>query len=313
MTRRLRIRGRFSEDNDVTLFLGDCLTLLHQIPTASAQLIVTSPPYNVGKVYEKKQSLAEYLELQRKVIAECLRIARPGGSLCWQVGNHANGHQQVIPLDILLYPLFAKHEESEQIRLRNRIVWHFEHGLNCKFRFSGRHETILWFTKGGDYSFNLDAVRVPQKYPGKKAYKGPRKGSFSSHPLGKNPGDVWVFPNVKSNHVEKTVHPCQYPVELAERLILALTNPNDLVVDPFIGVGTTAVAAVLHGRRAAGADMVASYLSVAGRRVRLAHFGKLPYRSRLTPVFVPPANTMLTTSPFLLVGASRSTPISQAL
>lgn len=313
MTRRLRIRSRYSEDNDVTLFLGDCLALLQQIPDASAQLIVTSPPYNVGKAYEKKQSLTEYLELQRKVIAECVRIARPGGSLCWQVGNYTNGHQQVLPLDILLHPLFAKYEESDRIRLRNRIVWHFEHGLNCKFRFSGRHETILWYTKDDLYTFNLDEVRVPQKYPGKTAYKGPKKGSFSSHPLGKNPGDVWVFPNVKNNHVEKTEHPCQFPVELPERLILALTNRDDLVVDPFIGVGTTAVAAVLHGRRTAGAEIVPGYLSIAGHRVRQAALGKLRYRSRLTRVYTPPANTKLTTSPFALVAKGQSTAISQAL
>jgi adenine-specific DNA-methyltransferase len=313
MTRRLRICCRYSEDNDVTLLLGDCLTLLQGIPDASAQLIVTSPPYNVGKAYEKRQNLAEYLESQRKVIAECVRITKPGGSICWQVGSHTNGHQQVIPLDILLHPLFAEHMKSGGVRLRNRIVWHFEHGLNCKYRFSGRHETILWYTKGDSYMFKLDAVRVPQKYPGKRAYKGPRKGTFSSNPLGKNPGDVWVFPNVKNNHVEKTIHPCQYPVELPERLILALTNRGDLVVDPFIGVGTTAVAAVLHGRRAAGAETSGAYLKIARRRLRQAALGKLRYRSRLTPVYSPPANTKLTTSPFILVGAGQRTPISQAL
>lgn len=296
MTRRPRIRCRYSEDNDVTLFLGDCLTLLQQIPDASAQLIVTSPPYNVGKAYEKKQSLTEYLELQRKVIAECVRITRPGGSLCWQVGNYTNGHQQVIPLDILLHPLFTKYEESDRIRLRNRIVWHFEHGLHCRLRFSGRHETILWYTKGDPYTFNLDAVRIPQKYPGKKAYQGPKRGEYSGNPLGKNPSDVWVFPNVKNNHVEKTSHPCQFPIELPARLILSLSNLGDLVVDPFIGVGTTAVAAVLHARRAAGADAVGDYLKVARERIIKASAGMLPIRPT-RPVYVPQAETSLTTPP----------------
>src|SRR5207247_3887571 len=173
------------------------------------------------------------------------------------------GHGQVIPLDILLHPLFAEHEEGSGVRLRNRIVWHFEHGLHCKRRFSGRHETILWYTKGDDYLFNLDAIRIPQKYPGKRAYKGPKRGQYSGNPLGKNPGDVWIFPNVKSNHVEKTVNPCQFPVELVERFVLTVTRVGDLVVDPFMGVGTTACAAVMHGRRAAGAECVPEYLDVA--------------------------------------------------
>jgi len=296
--KQLRIRAKYSKENDATLFKGDCLALLRKIPDESVQLVVTSPPYNVGKSYEKKQTLQEYLALQSAVITECVRTLRPGGSICWQVGHHVNGHNQVIPLDILLHPLFARHEETAGIRLRNRIIWHFEHGLHCKFRFSGRHETILWYTKGDDYRFHLDAVRVPQKYPGKRAYKGPNRGEYSGNPLGKNPGDVWIFPNVKGHHVEKTSHPCQFPVELAERLVLALTRRHNLVVDPFLGVGSTAVAAVLHGRRAAGAELVRKYLVKAKERIVLAAKGKLPYRPFNRPVYVPPPNTPLTTSPW---------------
>jgi adenine-specific DNA-methyltransferase len=292
-TNRLRIRHRYSQENDVTLFRGDCLKLLKQIPDASAQVIITSPPYNVGKVYEKKQTLDEYLEFQKLVIAECIRITRMGGSICWQVGHHINGHQQVIPLDLLLHPVFSSYERTAAIRLRNRIIWHFEHGLHCKYRFSGRYETILWYTKGDDYTFNLDAVRIPQKYPGKRAYKGPNRGKYSGNPLGKNPGDLWIFPNVKGNHVEKTQHPCQFPVELPARLILALSNVGDLVVDPFIGVGSTAVAAVLHKRKVAGADLARDYLITARERVTQAARGVLPYRPYNKPVYVLPADTPL--------------------
>jgi adenine-specific DNA-methyltransferase len=185
------------------------------------------------------------------------------------------------------------------LRLRNRIVWHFDHGLNCTKRFSGRHESILWYTVGDDYTFNLDHVRVPQKYPGKRAYKGKRRGQFSCNPLGKNPGDVWGFPNVKANHIEKTKHPCQFPIELPERLILALTNEGDLVVDPFLGVGTTAVAAVLHGRRVAGAEVREDYLQIAGQRVEDAIAGHLKRRPFGKPVYQPRANTRLTTNPFV--------------
>jgi len=182
----MRVRKRFHLDNKVTLFSGDCLTLLGKIPDDAAQLVITSPPYNVGKEYEQNLTLHDYLMLQRRVISECIRITRAGGSICWQVGHHRNGHGQLIPLDILLYPLFVE-GSSSTLRLRNRIVWHFEHGLHCTKRFSGRHETILWFTKGDKYAFNLDAVRIPQKYPGKLAYKGERRGQPSCHPLGKIP------------------------------------------------------------------------------------------------------------------------------
>lgn len=148
------------------------------------------------------------------------------------MGNYVD-NGEIIPLDILLYPIFS----SFKLKLRNRIVWHFGHGLHASKRFSGRYEVILWFTKTDEYVFNLDNVRVPQKLPNKKHFKGPNKGKLSGHPLGKNPSDVWEIPNVKSNHVEKTIHPCQFPVELIERLVLALTDEGDWVFDPFIGGG----------------------------------------------------------------------------
>lgn len=294
----MRIRKQYDKRNDVTLYEGDCLELLKTIPDRAAKLVVTSPPYNVGKEYEDNLTIDDYVEQQRQVIQECVRITCPGGSICWQVGHYVNGHGQVIPLDLLLYPVFAQFVETSHLRLRNRIIWHFEHGLNCKTRFSGRHEAILWYTVGNDYTFNLDAVRVPQKYPGKRAYKGKRRGQFSCNPLGKNPGDVWVIPNVKSKHAEKTVHPCQFPIELPERLVLALTRKGNLVVDPYMGVGTTAVAAVLHRRRAAGADIKAKYLMIARQRVRDALAGRLRRRLFGKPVYQPRVNTPLTTSPF---------------
>lgn len=289
---------RFRHGNRVTLFHGDCLDLLRKIPKESVQLVLTSPPYNVGKVYEKqRQSIADYIKLQASVIAESVRILKPGGSLCWQVGHHTNGHAQVIPLDMLLYQVFAPYDASHDLRLRNRIIWHFEHGLHCQQRLSGRHEVILWYTKGDDYYFNIDPLRVPQKYPGKRYHRGPKKGRYSGNPLGKNPGDVWIFPNVKSNHIEKTEHPCQFPIELAERFILSLTKRNSLVVDPFGGVGSTVVAALLHGRRAAMAETCKKYIKIAEKRIALAASGELKVRPRSRPVYVPKPNTPLTKPP----------------
>ncbi len=273
----------------ITLYEGDCLEFLACIPDGEAHLVVTSPPYNMGKTYETRVTPEEYLTRQEQAIAEAVRVVAPQGSICWQVGNYVeNG--EVYPLDVLLYPAFKR----LGLYLRNRIVWSYGHGLHCRHRFSGRYETILWFTKAPrHYQFNLDRVRVPAKYPGKRHWRGPRAGQYSGNPLGKNPGDVWDIPNVKHNHVEKTVHPCQYPVELVERLVLALTEPGQLVVDPYIGVGTTAVAAILHGRRAAGSDLCGEYLAIAESRVRLAAEGNLPVRKMGTPVYVPPPGSKL--------------------
>jgi len=278
----LRIAHSYEPTADVTLYSGDCRQLLEQIPNGEAQLIVTSPPYNIGKEYEKRVPVEEYVSQQSEVMGLCVRKLSRTGSICWEVGNYVDDGE-IIPLDILLYPIFKQYG----LKLRNRIVWHFGHGLHCSKRLSGRHEAILWFTKSDDYSFNLDPIRVPQKYPGKTRYKGPNRGSPSGNPLGKNPGDVWIFPNVKANHPEKTVHPCQFPAELVERLVLSMTEPGDLVLDPFIGVGTSAVAAVMHKRRAAGADTVKEYLRIAEQRILLAAEGRLPTRPMGKPLYEP--------------------------
>lgn len=281
----IRISERFAPENDVTLYPGRAERLLSEIPERSVQLVITSPPYNIGKTYErqKKLTIEQYVAEQRVVITRCAELLTPTGSICWQVGNHVSDNE-IFPIDIMLYPVFR----DLGLVLRNRVVWHFEHGLHCGRRLSGRYETIMWFTwPGNAYTFNLDPIRVPQKYPGKKYFKGPKTGEYSANPLGKNPGDVWVIPNVKHNHVEKTDHPCQFPVELVERLILALTEKNDLVLDPYIGAGTAAVAAVLNGRRAAGADTVNSYIKIAQKRVLSAAEGTLRTRPRNRPVYTP--------------------------
>ncbi len=287
------IKDKFSIKNAVTLYRGDCLDLIKSIPNDKIQLVVTSPPYNIGKEYEKRLDLDQYVEQQKKVIKECVRVLKPKGSICWQVGNHTN-KGAIIPLDILLFPVFVEFG----LQLRNRIVWHFEHGLHCKRRFSGRYETLLWFTKSPNYMFNLDPVRVPQKYPGKRYFKGPKTGQFSCNPLGKNPGDLWIIPNVKHNHVEKTEHPCQFPVELIERLVLSMTDKGDIVLDPFMGVGTTAVSAVIHKRKSAGAEISKRYYDIAKERINLAFQGLLKTRPMGQPVYEPSPNSSLTQIPF---------------
>jgi len=223
-----------------------------------------------------------YLDQQKQVIEECVRVLSSDGNICWQVGNYVN-NGEIVPLDIVLFPIFS----SLGLHLRNRIVWTFGHGLHASKRFSGRYEVILWFTKSNDYTFNLDPIRVPQKYPQKKYFKGPKKGELSGNPLGKNPSDVWDIPNVKANHVEKTVHPCQFPIELIERLVLSMTKENDWVLDPFMGVGSTAIAALMHNRKAIGAEVMEEYLAIAKKRIQKAMKGELKMRPMERPVYDP--------------------------
>lgn len=285
------LNDHFTENADIVLFNGDTKDLLAEIPDNSIQLIITSPPYNLGKDYESKVEIEHYLEQQSEIIGELYRVLKNTGSLCWQVGNFVeNG--EVYPLDILYYGIFKKYD----LRLRNRIIWRFGHGLHASKRFSGRYETILWFTKSDNYLFNLDRVRVPSKYPGKRHFKGGKKGQLSGNPLGKNPSDVWEvvlqdweqeiwdIPNVKANHPEKTGHPCQYPIELVERCVLAFSNEGDWVFDPFAGVGSALIAAIKNNRRAVGSDKEKEYVDLARDRILSYFNGTLGYRQLGTPV-----------------------------
>lgn len=289
-----KIESDFHPDAEVVLYQGDVSDFVATLPTACMGLIITSPPYNLGKDYEDRKSIEEYLEQQSQVIEQLCRILRSDGSLCWQVGNFVDDGE-VYPLDVYYYHIFKR----QGLHLRNRIIWHFGHGLHASKRFSGRYETLLWFTKTDEYVFNLDAVRVPSKYPGKRHYKGPNLGKPSGNPLGKNPSDVWQLickeweealwdiPNVKANHPEKTVHPCQYPVELVERCVLALTNEGDWVFDPYSGVGTSLIAAIMHNRRAAGSEKESEYVRIARERLKAYFNGTLTVRPLGQPVYTP--------------------------
>jgi adenine-specific DNA-methyltransferase len=265
------------------IFQKDALRFLSDLPDNSVDLAVSSPPYFIGKAYDKSGSIGDFIALHEQLSHQLVRVIRPGGSICWQVGSHVR-ENVVVPLDALVYSSFSKLVE---IKLRNRIVWTFGHGTHSTRRFSGRHETILWFTKGNDYHFELDAVRVPQKYPGKKHYKGRNRGKPSGNPLGKNPGDVWDIPNVKANHVEKTKHPCQFPVALVQRLIRALCPPHGLVIDPYLGSGSTGIAALAEGREFLGCDIEAKYVKIARWRIRTFQNGHRKIRPLNQPVHVP--------------------------
>lgn len=301
---KLEIADAFSESERVVTVCADALECAASLPSGFASLVITSPPYNIGKEYECRSSLRDYLAQQKPLIAELVRVLKPTGSLCWEVGNYVEDGE-IFPLDIFYYDLFKAHG----LQLRNRIVWRFEHGLHCSNRFSGRYETLLWFTKTDNYVFNLDLVRVPAKYPGKLHFKGPKRGQPSGNPLGKNPSDVWTIitndwesgiwdiPNVKANHPEKTVHPCQFPIELVERCVLALTKPDDWVYDPYCGVGSALIGAIRHDRRAVGCDRDQKYLDICSERLHQLVEGTLRVRPLGKPVHQPTGHEKVSKRP----------------
>jgi len=296
---------------DYTYKKQDALKFMMGIPDNSIKLIITSPPYNIGKEYETATSLSQYLDWLKPIIKEACRILADDGSICWEVGNYIDPKtSEVYPLDIYFYEIF----KEMGLHLRNRIIWHFGHGLQCEKRFSGRYESILWFSKSDkDYIFNLDNVRIPSKYPGKKHYKGKHKGELSGNPKGKNPEDVWEatierlfddwerlvweIPNVKSNHPEKTNHPCQFPIELVERCVLALTNEGDIVYDPFAGVGSTLIAALKNGRKAYGTELVANYIKIGNERIAKLKSDTLITRPIYQQIYTPKGNDKVSSYP----------------
>jgi adenine-specific DNA-methyltransferase len=267
------------------LIHGDSLDILPLLEKGSIDLTLTSPPYYLGKKYDTSTDLREFKKLHERILPEVVRVTKEGGSICWQVGYHVLT-DSFTPLDFIVHSIM---QDFDHIHLRNRVIWEFGHGHHLTKRFSGRHEVLLWYTHGKEYFFDLDAVRVPQKYPGKLRYKGANKGEASGNPLGKNPSDVWDFPNVKSAHIEKTEHPCQFPIALAQRVIRAFTRKNEMVLDPFAGVATTAVAAILEDRNYTAVEMDQNYINLAGKRIELAINGSLRYRDDSPPLLPDPS------------------------
>ena len=190
------------------LLEGDVLQRLATLGAGSCSLAVSSPPYNIRKSYERNDNRTydEYVEWQRSVVKAMAPALTAEASVCWQVGSYvADG--EVFPLDVPFISIFRE----LGFRLRNRIIWRYNFGYNADKRFSGRYETVLWFSRSDTYTFNLDPVRVRQLYPGKrhKMAKGAKGGTPSGNPLGKNPSDYWEFSadeDFKNNPICQITH-----------------------------------------------------------------------------------------------------------
>ena len=250
------------EREGVLLYCGDCLDLLNQLRGPCFRLTVTSPPYNIGKEYERGLALPEYLDWCDAWIRAIHRVTEADGAFWLNLGYISlPGRASAIPIPYLLWdriPFFLVQE----------IVWNYGAGVACKRSFSPRNEKFLWYAKDENkYVFNLDAVRDPNvKYPNQK-----KNGKLKCNPNGKNPTDVWQIAKVTSGEnrssKERTPHPAQFPAAVIERIVQACSSTADVVLDPFMGSGTVADVAMSLGRPVVGFEIDSDYVDIAVKRL----------------------------------------------
>lgn len=237
---------------------ADVLDFLSGLPDNAFGAHVSSPPYNLGKSYGSGPSAdtMRYTYFHgwlMQVVSEMARTVKPGGVVCLNTGKTRDWTDHLLPMDVMLFEDLRR----AGLTFQTRIVWTIPHGLTPANRPADRYETILVFSKG-EPRFNATPARIPQKNPGKRAFKGPNKGNLSGNPYGAAPTDVWSdIPTVRNNHPERALgsHPAQFPVGLAKRLVLLYTQAGETVCDVFCGSGSTAVAAIEAGRHFTGADL----------------------------------------------------------
>jgi len=257
-----KLGNPYFENNTCVLFCGDTLQLQKKLDRQLFDVIITSPPYNIGKEYEKIKPLHEYIEWSTEWIAGSCKLLKPYGALLLNLGYVSfDDKARAVPLSYMLWdkiPMFLNQE----------IVWNYSAGVACKNYLSPRNEKILWYVKDKDnYVFNLDQIRDKNvKYPNSK-----RNGKLRVNTLGKNPSDVWEIAKVTTGHnrssEERTSHPCQFPTDLINRLVLGFTNENSIVFDPFVGSGTTFESCLRHKRFCVGFEVLPEYCDIAIERI----------------------------------------------
>ena len=269
----------------VVIYQRDCLEAMQKLPSDIIDLTITSPPYNIGKEYENKTELNKYVEWCVQWISEIYRISKPNAAFWLNVGYLSHpGVAKCLPIPYLLW-------DKVPFFLIQEIVWHYGAGVASRKNFSPRNEKFLWYVKNSqDYVFNLDDVRDPNvKYPNQR-----KNGKLKCNPLGKNPTDVWEFPKVtsgaKRSSAERTSHPAQFPAAVINRIVLASSAPNAIVLDPFLGSGTTAEVALCAGRISLGFELRSDYMEIIDRRLSgltYGHTARLPAKETLVSVQQP--------------------------
>jgi len=273
-----RILGEpFYKAPNCAIYNIDCLEGMKRIDKPFTHLTVTSPPYNIGKEYEKSLPLQEYLQWSAEWIREIYRLTLPTGAFWLNLGYISMPKRaKAIPIPYLLW-------DRIPFYLIQEVIWNYGAGVAGRKFLSPRNEKFLWYVKDGRvYTFNLDDIRDPNvKYPNQKKH-----GKLKCNPNGKNPTDVWQFPKVTSGKnrksKERTPHPAQFPEAVIERIIKASSNKQEVVFDPFMGSGTTAVVALRLERPVLGFEIRPDYCQVAADRIddflRKCEFEKMQLR-----------------------------------
>jgi len=231
---------------------GDALKVLPTWPEGCVDLVFADPPFNIGYDYDRyddNRPPQEYLDWTERWIDACLRVLKAEGTIWIAIGDE--------------YAAEIRVRMRSRATLRNWVVWHYTFGQNCKRKFNRSHTHLFYFVKDPKrFTFNADAVRVPSAR--QTTYNDKR-----ANPKGKLPNDVWTFSRVCGTFRERVGwHPCQMPVELLERIVLACSRPGEVVLDPFAGSGTTLVAAARNDRRWVGVELSEDYARRATCRVR---------------------------------------------
>jgi len=252
----------YFETENFLLYNRDCLSSMVSIPSGMMDLTVTSPPYNIGKEYETIMDTTQYIEWTFKWIKEIYRITSNKGAFLLNLGYISlPGKAKAIPLPYLIW-------QKIDFYLMQEIVWNYGAGVAGKRFLSPRNEKFLWYTKDhNDYTFNLDEIRDPDvKYPKQK-----KNGKLRCNTIGKNPSDVWQIAKVTSganrSSQERAPHPAQFPRDLIDRIVKGFSNVNDLIMDPFMGSGTTAESAILNNRVALGFEIRQDYCDYIIHRI----------------------------------------------
>ena len=255
----------FAEGKNYILFNTDCLSAMRELPPDLVALTITSPPYNIGKLYEKVMPIGDYLRWSEEWIGQVFRLTADNGAFWLNVGYvPLENRAKALPLAYLLW-------DKIPFYLIQEVVWNYGAGVAARHSLSPRNEKLLWYVKDQEnYTFNLDEIRDPDvKYPNQK-----KNGKLRCNTLGKNPSDVWQIAKVTSGQnrssKERAPHPAQFPLDLIDRVMKGFSNPGDVVLDPFMGSGTTAESAIRNGRYAIGFEINKEYCEYSAERLRSA-------------------------------------------
>ncbi|RTQ53458.1 site-specific DNA-methyltransferase [Hymenobacter gummosus] len=269
----------YYESDSAIIYHMDCAEGLRKLREKGVEIdaTITSPPYNIGKAYEEIKPVEEFVSWLVEVSNAISAITRENGSYLLNVGYlEVPGKGRAVPITYLLW-------DKINFFLNQEIVWNYGAGVAARHYLSPRNEKVLWYVKNSrDYTFNLDAIRDPDvKYPNQK-----KNGKLRCNTLGKNPSDVWQIAKVTSganrSSEERTTHPAQFPVDLITRLVLGFTNEGDVVLDPFMGSGTTAQVCAAHNRYSIGFELREDYCEIIA--ARLAAEAKAKALQAMTPM-----------------------------